>query len=102
MFPSYLFVYYLERKLLQILTSGQTVETTLLIIRHLSQTPQSTIYVCRDCQMPPLLRAQLLSQSNERSAEQQAHRALYGVDLEALDVVQAGENCLLRCGNSVA
>ena len=35
--------------------------------------------------MPPLLRAQLLSQSNERSAEWQEHGALYGIDLEALD-----------------
>lgn len=41
--------------------------------------------------MPPLLRAQLLSQSNERSAEWQEHGALYGIDLEALDTTHTSE-----------
>lgn len=52
---AYLFIISKE-SFLQILTSGQTVETSLVIIRHRLQTPHSVTCICRDGQTRQLFR----------------------------------------------
>ena len=77
------------------MTSGQIAETTLLIIRYLSQTSQSTVSICRHCPTPVPFRAQLLRHRVMRGQRiSREQRGSYGIDLKALDARHAGEKLL--------